>query len=344
MKSIGDMVLVTGGTGFIGRRVVRSLRNHHLRVRILARTPPGDRSATDGAVEYHLGDVRDPAVVREAMIGVNSVCHLAAMVSRWSAEPRLMESVNIGGTRTVVEAALESNVRGIVHVSSGSAIEYRGAGVLDEKSIVPRTANLTRYGASKLAAENEVRSAGARGLRWVMVYPTRVFGSGTLADANAATRFLALRLRGRLPLLPAGGSMWSNWAYVDDVAEGIVQALLGGRHEERYILGGENATLRGYFAIAESIAGRPRATIPIPHVVGRLAASAEQARALVLRSTPWLTRTWYDAFCEDTRLSTARAERKLGYHVTPLREALEHVVGWLIHSHTLEGGTQRCAA
>lgn len=344
MNSIGDMVLVTGGTGFIGTRVVRSLRRRHLRVRILAKDAPGDRFPVDGAVEYHRGDIRDPLVVREAMNGIGSVCHLAAMVSGWSADPRLMESVNVGGTRAVVQAALESNVRGIVHVSSGSAIEYRGAGVLDEKSIVPRSANLTRYGASKLAAEKEVRSAGARGLHWVMVYPTRVFGSGTLEDANAATRYLAYRLRGRLPLLPAGGSMWANWAYVDDVAEGIVQALLGGRHGERYILGGENATLRGYFAIAESIAGCPRATIPIPHVLGRLVARAEQARALVVGSTPRLTPLWYEAFCEDTRLSTARAERKLGYRVTPLRQALEHVVGWLNQSHTLEGGSHRCAA
>jgi farnesol dehydrogenase len=342
MISTGDIILVTGGTGFLGSRVVRSLLRHRFRVRILANSPPPGGTPPDGVVEYRIADIRDAPTVRQAMQGVGAVCHLAAMVSGWSADRHVMESVNAGGTRTVANAALEAGVRLCVHVSSGSAIEYRGTGILDERSIVPRSSHLTDYGASKLAAENEIRSAGARGLRWVIVYPTRVFGSGTLGDANAAVRFLSLRLRGRLPFLPGGGEMWANWAYADDVAEGIVLALLGGRHGERYILGGENATLRQFFSLAESITARPRVTIPVPHRLGRLIANAEHARALLSGGTPRLTRKWYDAFCEETRLSTARAERKLGYRATPLPEALQEVIGWLVHSHTLEGGNRQC--
>ncbi len=338
MSLNGHPVLVTGGTGFIGTRVVRALVRRNVRVRILAKDSPSGDTLPVGCCEVHVGDIRDRRSVQRAMRGVRQVCHLAAAVNAWSSDPGLMLDVNVDGTRTVAEAAIEEGVERLIHVSSGSAIEYRGTGVRDESDIVPRRRNLTEYARSKLGAERAIEMAGESGLAWIMVYPTRVFGTGVLDDANAATRILAARLRGRLPLLPGGGKEMANWVFADDVAEGLVRALFHGTPRERYILGGENASLREFFAIAEEIAGVSRLTVPLPHGLARAIAVAEHSRSRVMRDRPRVTRQWYDAIVEDTRLTVRKAQVELGYHPTPLRDALAIVVEWLRHMNLLNGG------
>jgi farnesol dehydrogenase len=249
-----------------------------------------------------------------------------------------MLEVNVEGTRRVAAAAIEEGVDRLVHVSSNSAIEYRGTGVRDETDIVPRMCNLTAYARSKLGAERAIESAGENGLGWIIVYPTRVFGTGSLGDSNAATRVLAARLQGRLPLLPGGGKEMANWVFADDVAEGVVRALFHGKLGERYILGGENASLREFFAIAEEIAGVSPLTIPLPHCLARAIASVEHCRSRVMRDRPRLTREWYNAIVEDTRLTVRKAQVEIGYRPTPLRDALPIVVAWLRQLKPLNGG------
>jgi nucleoside-diphosphate-sugar epimerase len=241
-----------------------------------------------------------------------------------------MYDVNVGGTRTVMRAAAEAGVVSLVHISSGSAITFRGPGVCDERCIVPRTVHCTDYGISKAQAEAEVMNMIAHGGNAVIVYPTRVFGIGRLDDSNAATRFLGLYLHGRLPLVPGGGNDYANWGFVEDIARGVVQAVLYGRKGERYILGGENARLRDVFALADSIAGLNHRTVSLPHSVGRMLAFGEELRARVMHSRPRVTRSWYDGVFEDLQLSCAHAITDLGYAVTPLPEALSRVVPWLL--------------
>jgi nucleoside-diphosphate-sugar epimerase len=324
------LVLVSGGTGFIGSLVVRELLRRGIRVRVMVRNSSVQVCGKDCTAELVPGDIRDPLLVRNAMQGVTHVIHAAACVARWTENPSVMYDVNVGGTRTILRAAEDRGVTAVVHMSSASAIVFCGSGVLDERAIAMRTVHLTDYGKSKALAEAEVMNMVAHGGNAVIVYPTRVFGTGQLDDSNAATRFLRLYLRGCLPVLPGGGNDFANWAFVADVARGVVQALFHGRRGERYILGGENARLRDFFAMADAIAGLKHQAVPIPHQLGRALASGEELRARVLHSHPRLTRAWYDAVFESVQLSCAHAIADLGYSIAPLREALSEVVPWLL--------------
>jgi nucleoside-diphosphate-sugar epimerase len=329
MQPTNNTILVTGGTGFIGSYVVDELGRRGLSCRVLAREVRRGSLDPGGPVDLVIGDILDQKCVRESMRGVSYVIHLAAAVTGWAANPSLFNDVNIIGTRNVLQAAVQEGVGSFVHVSSGSAIDFIGDGIRDERAIVSRVRNTTEYGKSKALAEQEVDRKAKEGLHTTIVYPTRVFGIGPLDDSNAATRVIDAYLRGRLPVLPGNGMSFANWGYVNDIAVGIVQALFRGSPGGRYILGGENSRLRDIFAMARSIAGRYPVCIPVPLSVGRAVASLEEVRARLFRSRPRITRAWYDGVFEDTRLSCARASAEIGYGITPLRRAMEEVVRWL---------------
>lgn len=327
-------VLVTGGNGFIGSFVVRELLNRGIRVRTLSRNPVVPGRNAGSAAEFVQGDVRDAESVKKGMQGITHVVHAAACVASWVREVRKMYDVNVLGTKTVLQTAAEHAVASVVHVSSSSAITFRGSGVLDERAIAPRTLHLTDYGRSKALAEDEVRKMVAGGVTAVTIYPTRIFGVGTLTNVNAATRFLHLYLQGRLRLLPGSGNDVANWAFVEDVARGIVEALFHARKGERYILGGENATVREFFALADRVAGHRHKTIPLPHLLGRTVASMEEIRARVMRSQPRITRDWYEMIFENVQLSCTHAITDLGYAITPMGDAVSRVVRWLLEDRS----------
>ncbi len=323
-----DIVLVTGGTGFIGGRVVDGLVKRGFRCRVFS-----NRVAVhdDPSVEYILSDIRDAGAVDTACKGARYVCHLAAALTENPKDPDFLFDINVLGTRNVIAAAKRHGVERIVHISSTSAVSFGGRGILDERSMVRRTTNWTPYAKSKALAELEIESAG-NGIHWTMLYPTRVFGIGPLEECNAAAMIVLLHVQGRFPILPGGGTSWANWAYVDDVARGIVSAVTSARSGERYLLGGENATLAQAFALARNHAGVKRFVFHLPHLVGRSVAALEEARAWAARDRPRITREWYNAIAESIQLSCCKAERELGYHVTPLDSAIGLVVTALMNN------------
>ncbi len=326
MRTHANTILVTGGTGFIGRRIVASLIERGRGVSIFAAdVSPGGASPAAGFIR---GDIRDRGALREAARGAGGIIHAAAAVSAWSSDPAHFLEINGGGTRNVVDAALEAGGVPVVYISSCSAIAFAGSGIRDETSIVPRTEGVTPYGMSKVLGEREVERGARLGLPTVIVYPTRVFGTGCADDANAATEAISMYIHGRLNVIPGRGAH-ANWGFADDIGAGVAGALLAGTPGERYILGGENLTLKEVFALSDEILGTRRRTLPVPLGAGRFIAHLEEARAHIARSRPRITRAWYDAVFEDTQLSTAKARKEIGYRVTPFRRALEIVLQWL---------------
>jgi nucleoside-diphosphate-sugar epimerase len=337
MDTGGKIILVTGGTGFIGSRVVSSLVRQGIRVLVFAAHIKAERDAH--GTEYCRGDIRDREGLEEAVRGAGGIIHAAAAVSVSTHDPSGFHDVNVSGTRNVLDAAMSAGGIPLVHISSGAAIRFRGEGVLDESSIGPRTEHLTEYGISKVRAEHEVERAAAMGLNTVIVYPTRVFGIGPLGDPNAATKALAMYIGGSLKVLPGGGREHANWGYVDDIGAGVAGALLRGEPGERYILGGENLRLRDVFTAADDILGTHHTCIPIPLASGRVLALLEEWRASLAGTRPRITRSWYDAVFEDTQLSCQKARTRLGYRVTPFRQALENVLLWLASGNAPREGT-----
>jgi farnesol dehydrogenase len=304
-------VLVTGGTGYLGRTLVQALAARGHELVILAR-----RASASGlpgtAVD---ADIRDRDAVERAAQGCDVISHSAALVSIWQKRRADFDDVNVGGLRNIIDVAGALRVPRVVVTSSFLALPPLGRSAPIEANDYQRT---------KVAADRVADTALAGGCPIVRVYPGVVYGPGSLTEGNLVGRLVADHLRHRLPGLVGPEHLWSC-AYVDDVAAGLCGAIERGRVGAQYRMGGENAPQSRVFDIVSNLTGRrppPRIPFPIATALG----AAEELRAALFGSAPLLTRGAVDIFRYDWPLDSTTASRELGYVITPLEEGLQRTV------------------
>ncbi len=323
--------LITGGTGYIGGRLVRRLRARGESVVLfgLPGSSPGPELHPDVSVQF--GDIRDAHAVRLAMEGCSRVYHLAAYARNWARDADLFFDVNVRGTDNVMKAAAEVGVERVVHVSSNVVLgPSNGVSVCED---LPRVCDfLTPYERSKLAADEVARRYALQGLDVVLVCPSRVFGPGLATESNSVTKLIDLYLKGKWRLIPGDGTAIGNYVYVEDLVRGMVQAMDRGRSGERYILGGHNLSFDELFDQIRRASGKRFRLVHLPGWLALAFAYAESTRARMLGGYPTITPGWVRTFLGNWANSTEKAQRELGYRSTPLGIALEQTINW-IHLH-----------
>jgi farnesol dehydrogenase len=329
--------LITGGTGFIGERLVSRLIAREESVRVLCRTFTPSMDGTGSLLERIHGDVLDTSSLARALEGCDRVYHLAGYARGWSRTPSTYFDVNVRGTRNVLEAARRAGVRKVVVTSTAMTIGPSNGSHSCESThrLEPMR---TVYEQSKLDAELVAYEFVNRGLDVVVVNPTRVFGPGKLNEGNSATRMIKLYLDGLWRLVPGDGNAAGNYAFVDDVTRGHILAMEHGHPGERYILGGRNVTYNEFFSAVSKAAGKHRGLLHIPAAVAVASAYTDEFRARLFRGYPSITPGWVRTFLLNNAYSSAKAESDLGYSITPLEEALDATVRWLRQTVSLSRG------
>ncbi len=304
-------VLVTGGTGYLGRAVVRALAARRHDVVVFART--ATRSGLPGTLVD--GDIRDRAAVERAAAGCDAISHSAALVSIWRPRPADFDDVNIGGLRNVLAAADSHGITRILYTSSFLALAPCDLEAPIEANDYQRT---------KVAADRLADAAARDGSPLMRVYPGVVYGPGALTEGNLVGRLIADHLKRRLPGLVGPEHPWS-YAFVDDVAAGHCAALERGAAGARYILGGENAPQARVFEIVQQLTGRrPPSRIPFP--VADLLGATEEVRVRLFGGTPLITRGAVEIFRHDWSLDSGGACRDLGYTMMPLADGVRRTI------------------
>ena len=304
-------VLVTGGTGYLGRAVVSALAARGHALVIFARS--ASRSGLPGAAID--GDIRDRAALERAAAGCDAILHSAALVSIWRRRREDFDDINVGGLRNVLAVATTLRTPRVLYTSSFVALPPRG-------STEPLLAN--DYQRTKVVADRIADEAVRDGCPLIRVYPGVVYGPGSLTEGNLVGRLIADHLKHRLPGLVGPENLWS-YAYVDEVAAGHCAALERGRIGGRYALGGENAPQRRVFELVQQLTGRrPPPRIPFP--VADLMGAAEELRVTIFGGTPLLTRGAVEIFRHDWSLDSHEAVRDLGYTLTPLAEGVKQML------------------
>jgi dihydroflavonol-4-reductase len=322
-------IAITGGNGFIGSQLAAALSERGHRVRVLVRPSSDLTNLRSLTVEQCPGDVRDLDSLLRAFDGCELVFHTAAIVSFWKPLYPLQHEVNVLGTRNVVTAARRAGVRRLVHTSSIAALGHPpdgslGSGPLaDETTAFNWDGSVAGYKRSKYEGELEIRQGIEQGLDAVIVNPAVVIGPGDI-HFNGGD-FIRSVARGFVPFYIHGGA---NIAFVEDVVRGHISAAEQGRTGERYILGGENLTHRQIFQTIAQIVGKPAPRIPIPVTIVKAAARVLDVISAVTGKKPLLTPELVAGAGLHNWYSTAKAEKELGYTITPFRTAVQKTYDW----------------
>jgi dihydroflavonol-4-reductase len=310
------LAVVTGGAGHLGTNLASELLSAGLAVRVVDCREP--TTAIRLGAEWVNADVRDLVAMRRAFDSAEVVYHLAAIISVAGGRWGLVESVNVGGVRTVAHAALSAGVRRLVHCSSIHAFDLAGGGVIDESYPRATGRRVPAYDRSKAAGEVELRRVVERGLDAVVVNPTGVIGPVDEAPSRMGTVLLAL-WQGRLPALVPGGF---DWVDVRDVVAAMRSATDRGRTGSSYLLPGHR---RSVIELAELAAQCSGGTVTRRTVPGWTVRACSPVASLIARAVPHPllpTGEALRALREFPVVDGRKAASELGYRPRPIAETI----------------------
>jgi dihydroflavonol-4-reductase len=319
------MVLLTGASGFVGSAVARRLRAAGFPVRALVRTTSPVAHLSDLGLDFVTGDLRDAASVRQAMVGIRYLFHVAADYRLWARNPDELTQTNVAGTRLLMQEAMRAGVERVVYTSSVATLAARTDGVsADETMPLTEDKAIGVYKRSKVAAERAVEALIAEGLPAVIVNPSTPIGPRDVKPTPTG-RIIVEAASGRMPAFVDTGL---NMVHVDDVAAGHFAAFERGRIGERYVLGGQNATLADILATVAGAVGRRPPRIRIPRQALMPFAHVTEAVARVTGREPMLTRDGLRMSKNKMFFSSAKAEAELGYRARPYRAGITDAIEW----------------
>jgi dihydroflavonol-4-reductase len=319
-------VFLTGATGFVGSHVARELATRGAKLRLLIRKTSRLDNLKDLDAETVVGDLRDPDSLAPAIAGCEAVMHVAADYRLWVRNPKEMYTANVDGTRELLRIAREQSVPRFVYTSSVATMGFRKDGtIVDEKTPVSLDDMIGPYKRSKFLAEQEAIEAARHGQQVVILNPTTPVGSNDLKPTPTGGIIVDFLNR----KFPAYVDTGLNLVDVVEVARTHAAALTSGRFGERYILGGENLTLKQILDKLSAITGLPSPTMRVPHQVAMAFAFFDENITGRLRGKePRATVEAVRMGQKKMFASSAKAVRELGFREVPVYPALRVAVEW----------------
>ena len=317
---------VTGGTGFVGSHVARALAAQGADLRLLIRPASNLRNVEGLNAERITGDLREPASLEKAMSGCEVAFHVAADYRLWIRDPAAMYQANVEGTRALLAAARKNRLRRVVYTSSVATMGFRADGsVANEESPVSLADMIGHYKRSKFMAEEVAMKAGGEGMDVIVVNPTTPVGEHDIKPTPTG-RIVVDFLKKKFPAYVDTGL---NLVDVQECARGHVAALEKGRSGERYILGGENLTLKQILDKLAVISGLPSPKIKLPYIFALATGVVDETiTGRLLGREPRATIDAVRMGRKKMFVTSAKAERELGWKVVAVDQALQRAVVW----------------
>lgn len=331
------MIFVTGGTGFLGKVVVKKLIQRGEKVKLLIRkSSPLDGLEGEPHISFFNGDLCDKDDIHRGLEDCTRVIHAAALVKTWDLHRSNFDKVNINGLKAVAEAGLEKGIDKFCYVSSFIALGPTDGITAAEDTPYPEHEWHNDYERTKYLADQEIKGYMKAGLPAVVLYPGVVYGPGRITSGNIIVRLISDFSKGKIPgILGDGAKRW-NYAYVDDVAEGVVSALDKGKTGESYILGGENVSMEEFFEVLARLLGRKKPPFHIPYWLGKIAGLGEELIAMLTGREPLNTRGTIEIFKHEWAYSSEKAKKELAYNCRSLAKGLALTVNWMRENDLLQ--------
>ncbi len=321
-------VFLTGATGFVGSHVARAYANAGAELRLLTRATSRLAGIEGIVAEVVVGDLREPEGLRAALRGCDALVHVAADYRLWVRDPKAMYAANVDGTRELLRMAREAGVRRVVYTSSVATMGFKKDGtIVNEDTPVSVADMIGHYKRSKFLGEQEAIQAARAGQEVMILNPTTPIGSADRKPTPTGQIIVDFLNR----KFPAYVDTGLNLVDVGEVARMHVVALERGAPGERYILGGENLTLKQILDRMSAITGLPSPTHKVPHAVAMAFAFFDETITGKLRGKE--PRATVEAVRMGKKYmfaSSAKAERDLGFRVLPVYNALRAAIEWFV--------------
>jgi len=317
---------VTGATGFVGSHVATVLAEQGADLRLLVRTGSDPKNIQGLNADRVIGDLCEPESIDRAMAGCDVVFHVAADYRLWVRDPAQMYRANVEGTQTILQAARKNRVRRVVYTSSVATMGFTVKNLpVDESSPVSLENMVGHYKRSKYMAEEVALAAGRDGIDVVVVNPSTPVGERDIKPTPTG-RIVVDFLKKKFPAYVDTGL---NMVDVRECARGHLAALEKGRSGERYILGGENLTLKQILDKLAAITGLPSPRVRLPYAVALASGVVDTVvNGVVLRREPRVTLDAVRMGRKKMFVSSAKAERELGWKAVSVDAALRRAVQW----------------
>ena len=319
-------IFVTGATGFVGHHVAKALADEGAELRLLVRKSSKLSNLEGIPGDTVVGDLAKPDSYAPALEGCDAVLHVAADYRLWIRDPETMYRANVDGTRDLLKLAREARVRRVVYTSSVATMAFRTDGiVVNEDTPVTLDDMVGHYKRSKFLAEQQAIAAAEDGQQVIILNPTTPIGPNDAKPTPTGRIFVDFLNR----KFPAYVDTGLNLVDVSEVARTHVAALKVGKPGRRYILGGENLTLKQILDKMSAITGIPSPTTKIPFAIAATYAFFEETITGKIRGRE------PRATLEEVRMgrkkmfaSSARAQQELGFKILPVYPAMRAAIEW----------------
>lgn len=324
-------IFITGATGYLGGRLASALAGSGHSLVCLSRSRDRAGALEALGAEVVLGDVTRFDELALDLSSFDAVFHCAALVKTRVKDPRDFDRVNVEGVAKVASRALEAGVKRFMYTSSFMALGPAAADAkpLDESARHDSEHLHNDYERTKYLGLVEYQRWIDRGLPGTALFPAVIYGPGALTSGNITASSMADLILGRLPGILGDGSQRWTYSYVEDVVRGHVAALERGKPGERYILGGESASMEDFVVTTARLAGVAAPKRHIPWWLAKVAAFAEESAAAVRGREPKITREIVAVYKHHWVYSCEKAKAEIGYSVTPLETGLAATVDWI---------------
>jgi dihydroflavonol-4-reductase len=332
--------LVTGAAGFLGSHVARQLVARGDEVRVLMRPSSTNRAIADLSLEYVTGDLRDPASLDRAMQGVKRVFHVAADYRLWAKRKQDIYDSNVGGTKNLLDAAKRAGVEQLIYTSTVATIAVDRPQLPNEFTDAKLEEMVGHYKRSKWLAEKEAFSAAKSGLPVIIAMPTTPVGPWDWKPTPTGKIILDF-LNGKMPGYVETGL---NFVGVEECAAGHLLIAEKGKVGERYLLGGENLTLKQMLDALSKITGLPAPKLKIPHGLALGVAYANTIFSRLIGREPGIPVEGVKIARHMMFVDCTRAQRELGFKAGPVAAAFDRAVRWYeANGYIAKGRAKRMA-
>lgn len=323
-------IFITGATGYIGEHLAIKLKSQNHEVFALVRSINKAAGLATAGINLIGGDLSDKTAIEKGMKNCDVVFHLAAYASVWPEDKEIFNSINVEGTRNILDLAKKNNIKKVVITSTAGVYGPSPSGSIPVNEETIRTIPyFSHYESTKAEAENLAKAYAKEGLHVVIVNPARVYGPGRRSESNAISKLIELYLENKWHYIPGSGEEIGSYSYIDDIVDGHIQAMESGRSGENYLLGGENASYEKFFEVLKKYADKDYRLFKIPSPLLFFASHLMVVWARIFKSKPLITPKWVEKYMHDWSISSQKAMDELGYKITPLEEGLKRTINWL---------------